>query len=385
MLEALKYTPEKLELLNQLLLPHETVFEEANTAEEGWHQIRLMKVRGAPAIAIVAALSLAVELHHLKGTSVNRQRNFKDAAELVAFIKERWDHLKTSRPTAVNLFEAAAKFVTLVEKELEAKPDSSVDSIIDLYLEHAKIMLDKDIEDNKAIGKHGGQAILEIHKKDKVVVMTHCNTGSLATSGYGTALGVVRFLHEKSNLEHAYCCETRPYNQGSRLTAYELVTEKIPSTLITDSMASALMSKKEISAIVVGADRIAANGDTANKIGTYQLAISAQYHKVPFYVCAPVTSIDLAMETGASIEIEQRKPEEVTHVTGALTSGPGGEILEPLEQKTVRIAPHGIGVWNPAFDVTPASLITGIVTEKGVIEKQRGETTFKIKEFLKKN
>lgn len=221
-----------------------------------------MTVRGAPAIAIVAALSLAVELQNLP------QKHFPNAAEAVTFIVAKLNYLEGSRPTAVNLFEATAKLRSLVQNKLNC--DSiSVEGVITTYIDATKQMLIDDVSDNRAIGDHGAKWIIKQNPSlPKFKVLTHCNTGSLATAGYGTALGVIRSLHAARALEHAYCTETRPYNQGSRLTAYELVFEKIPSTLITDSMASALFRKENgmIRAVIVGADRVARNGDTANKV-----------------------------------------------------------------------------------------------------------------------
>lgn len=215
----------------------------------------------------------------------------------------------------------------------------------------AEDMLEKDLSDNRSIGDLGARHLLEraAPQGGKVIVLTHCNTGALATAGYGTALGVIRSLHSLGRLEHAFCTETRPYNQGARLTAFELVYEHIPATLITDSMVAAAMAHKGVSAVVVGADRVVANGDTANKVGTYQLAIAAKHHGIPFYVAAPSSSCDLRLESGQEIIIEERPGQELTDVNG------------------VRIAAPGIGVWNPAFDVTPHDLITGgIITELGV-------------------
>jgi methylthioribose-1-phosphate isomerase len=207
------------------------------------------------------------------------------------------------------------------------------------------------------------------------------NARSLATAGWGTALGIIRDLNQTGALKHAYCTETRPYNQGSRLTAYELVYEKIPSTLVCDSMVSALLRQNpDISAIVVGADRVAANGDTANKIGTYQLAITAKHHGVHFIVAAPTTSIDLTTKCGDDIVIEERPAAEVVQVTGAIV---GGEVTgNTVPRQTVQIAAHGINVWNPSFDVTPANLISCIVTEKGAIIKKEGAEVFDIVSFL---
>ncbi|CAI0397379.1 unnamed protein product [Linum tenue] len=217
-------------------------------------------------------------------------------------------------------------------------------------------MLEEDVASNKAIGSYGAQFIQNYLKGCKSFsVLTHCNTGrllsfsTLATAGYGTALGVIRALHSGGVLERAFCTETRPFNQGSRLTAFELVHEKIPATLIADSAAAALMKEGRVSAVIVGADRVAANGDTANKIGTYSLALCAMHHKIPFYVAAPVTSIDLSLDSGKQIVIEERSPKELLNSRGGL-----GE----------QVAASGISVWNPAFDVTPASLIAGIITEK---------------------
>nr|CAG4644900.1 EOG090X08IP [Leptodora kindtii] len=273
-LQAIRYDNGKLDILDQLQLPQQCIYIDITSVEDAWRAIRQMKVRGAPAIAIVGCLSLAVELH-------NNHPNTK--TEL---------------------------------------------------LEH-------------------------VSSRHKLRVLTHCNTGSLATAGYGTALGVIRKLQEKGLLEHVYCTETRPYNQGSRLTAFELVYEKIPATLICDSMAAAAMQRFSIDVVIVGADRVAANGDTANKIGTYQLAVVAQCHSVPFYVAAPSSSIDMNLESGEQICIEERDETEITHSVG------------------VRIAADGIRCWNPAFDVTPARLITGgIVTEKGVFAANRlGDAT----------
>lgn len=246
-------------------------------------------------------------------------------------------YLKTSRPTAVNLFEVARR---VANQALQFPADTTVATAQQGLIAEMEAMLDRDIADNQAIGRWGAEAILRATEPatTTVRILTHCNTGSLATAGFGTALGVIRAVHAAGRLDHAFCTETRPYNQGARLTAYELVYEKIPASLITDSMAAALMQQKGIHAVVVGADRVVANGDTANKIGTYQLAIVAKYHKVPFYVAAPLTSIDLSRTDGGEIVIEERPPDELTHVNGQ------------------RIAASGIGVWNPAFDVTPARL-----------------------------
>ena len=297
-------------------------------------------MRGAPAIAIVGTLSMAVEL---------KSKQFQSSEEVVDFVTSSFDYLKTSRPTAVNLSEAANRF-SLQARELAGHHPDDPETVKSRLITDIESMLKKDVADNKSIGEHGANHIASsLAGSEKARVLTHCNTGSLASAGYGTALGVIRALHEKGILEHAFCTETRPYNQGTRLTAYELVYEKIPSTLIADSMAAALMREKKLSAVVVGADRVVANGDTANKIGTYQLAVAANYHKIPFYVAAPFTTIDMSRASGADIVIEERPAEELTAIQG------------------IRIAAPGIECWNPAFDVTPAELITGgIITERGV-------------------
>jgi len=237
---------------------------------------------------------------------------------------------------------------------------------VEKYITQAEKLYRDDISGNRQMGEFGANAILS-DKSKKVKILTHCNTGSLATGGFGTALGVIRTIYAKDRLEHAFCTETRPYNQGARLTAFELVYDKIPATLVTDSMVSALLKQKGIDAIVVGADRITANGDTANKIGTYQVAITAKFHGVPFYVAAPTTSIDVKLANGSLIPIEERPKNELTHIQG------------------IEIAASGIGVWNPGFDVTPASLITGIITEVGVITKADKDAEFNVIEFLKKH
>ncbi|CAK4014662.1 Methylthioribose-1-phosphate isomerase [Lecanosticta acicola] len=356
-LEAIRYQPGSLQILNQLKLPHQEEYDDIRSAEDGWHAIKEMRTRGAPAIAIVAALSLAVELTHAKLSD--------NGEEVAAFILEKLDYLVTSRPTAVNLADAATKL-----KKIVAAAASQGQAVAKTYCDAAAQMLIADVSDNQGIGKYGAEWIERKAGGGKVSVLTHCNTGSLATAGYGTALGVVRSLHANGTLQHAFCTETRPYNQGSRLTAFELVHDKIPATLITDSMASALLRLKgpseRIAAIVVGADRVAANGDTANKIGTYQLAITAKYHGVKFLVAAPRTTIDLNTKSGAQIVIEERPGQEMTMLKGPRFDGVD---LDLTQIETVSIAAKGIDVWNPSFDVTPAELIDGIITEIGVFEK----------------
>ncbi|KAJ3187920.1 S-methyl-5-thioribose-1-phosphate isomerase [Gaertneriomyces sp. JEL0708] len=375
-LQAIRYDSGSLEVLDQLLLPFESVYEPVRNAHEGHEVIKSMKVRGAPAIAIVAALSLAAEMHSfLKGGAPGT------AADVRALIHSKLEYLKTSRPTAVNLFEAAARLDALAESAAN-RPEATSGTVAKEYIAAAEYMLQQDVADNRSIGQFGAEFVManKPTSHDTVQILTHCNTGSLATAGWGTALGIIRDLHQRGSLSHAYCTETRPYNQGSRLTAYELVYENIPATLVCDNMASALLSKKPVTAIIVGADRVAANGDTANKIGTYQLAITAKHHGIMFLVAAPSTSIDLDTVSGDHIIIEERAASEVVQIRGkpiAAVSETGKN-----DSSIIHIAAPGINVWNPAFDITPAALITGIVTEKGVCVKAPGQGTFDLRTFL---
>ena len=308
--EPIRWKGDRLELLDQRLLPEKTEYVICRTAAEVAQSIRDMVVRGAPAIGCAAAFGVVLG------------QGKKEAFELLA----------KSRPTAVNLFWALERMRKA--KDLEAE---------------AQAIFEEDLAANQAMGKLGAVLIPE-HAR----VMTHCNTGALATAGYGTALGVIRASKDKKISVIAN--ETRPYLQGARLTAWELMQEGIPCTLITDSMAGHLMSKGEVDVIVVGADRIAANGDVANKIGTYPLAVLAKRHGIPFYVAAPLSTFDPSIPDGSKIPIEERPAAEVT--------GYG---------KT-RWAPQGVAVRNPAFDVTPAELITGIICEKGVAKPPYSES-----------
>ncbi|KAI8189851.1 Methylthioribose-1-phosphate isomerase [Colletotrichum sp. SAR 10_75] len=364
-LQAVKYTRGRLEVLDQLRLPHEFHYDDVSTSEEAFDCIKSMRVRGAPAIAIVAALAHAVELHNGSCTASSAQ-------DTVSYIDSRLDYLKESRPTAVDLTNAILQLKACIRSAPQDEPKT----IITAYIEEAEKILEKDLKTNLAIGKHGSEWLQEkagASTEKQISVLTHCNTGSLATSGHGTALGIIRTLFSDNLLQHAFCTETRPYNQGSRLTAFELVYEGIPSTLVTDSMATALfeLKKKEknIAAIIVGADRVARNGDTANKIGTYQLAVVARYHGVKFIVAAPTTSIDLATATGKDIKIEERKGDELTQIAGAIVNADG--TVDTSRTARVATADQRVGVWNPAFDVTPASLIDAIVTERGVAESDQ--------------
>ncbi|KAG0339252.1 S-methyl-5-thioribose-1-phosphate isomerase [Podila horticola] len=352
-LQAIRYQRGSLDIIDQLLLPHETLYIPISTLALGHDAIKTMKVRGAPAIAIVAALTLAVVL--VDAATAPRLTSAQDA---VAFIEESLEFLKTSRPTAVNLFDAAHKLAKGVREA--AVSATSGQEIVNKYLELSERMLEEDVKDNMNIGHFGAEYILNAWKGgEDLRVITHCNTGSLATAGYGTALGIIRALAGQKKLTHAYCTETRPYNQGSRLTAYELVYENIPSTLITDSMASALLAQNagKIAAIVVGAD-------------------------------PPSTSVDLNIDSGKEIHIEARPAVEVTTLRGPVVEAPSSAFKKDatgaVVSETIAVAARGIGVWNPSFDVTPAELISAIVTEKGVVLKGDGQQ-FDMRTFLSSN
>ncbi|KAG5666857.1 hypothetical protein PVAND_014865 [Polypedilum vanderplanki] len=351
MLQAIKFNSENgtLEVIDQLLLPHLMKYIKINSVEDGWNVINKMQVRGAPCIAIVGALSLAVEIW---------KENVTDKKLFLSEIEGKLNYLISARPTAVNIKKESQ---TLLELGTELCNDNNCtpQEMKQKFIDRIVSMLEKDIADNKAIGKFGSESILaKCQALKSVNLLTHCNTGSLATAGYGTALGVVRAMQEAGRLNTIFLTETRPYNQGSRLTAFEMVHEKFNATLICDSSVAYLFQKKHIQAVVVGADRVALNGDTANKIGTYQIACLAKHHGVDFYVCAPLSSIDPTITSGDQIVIEERPEREMTYLNGS------------------RIAAPGISVWNPAFDITPANLITGIITEKGVYEPKDLQSCF---------
>lgn len=312
-------------------------------------------------------LGLAVDL-------LRNKNSHNNPAELLASIDDKLTFIQTARPTAVNISTVSMN----LQRDLSQLTEkSSCEEIIECVTTFAVRLLNEDLQQNRRIGDYGAQWLKAKTKMASVKVLTHCNTGSLATSGYGTALGIIRRLHEIGMLEQIYCTETRPYNQGSRLTAYELVMDCLPRpTLICDSMASALLSIQKtkgtsLAAIIVGADRIASNGDTANKIGTYQLAITAKYHGVFFIVAAPWDTIDLKLTHGGLIPIEERSSKEMTQIYGKVVSK-----SDTREYQMVETAVEGISVWNPAFDITPAALIDCIVTERGVYEKKPGSLEF---------
>ncbi len=330
-MRPLEYKDGVLRLIDQTRLPAEYVTVECRTYIQAADAIKNMIVRGAPAIGVTAAYGIALGAMAIETQS--KEVFFQK-------LKEICDTMRLTRPTAVNLFWAVKR---IYDKACENK-DKPVNQIKKIIEEEACLMDREDVETNKAIGANGNALI-----KPNWTILTHCNAGALATCGYGTALGVIRAAHEAGKNIKVYADETRPYLQGARLTAWELLQDGIPVTLICDNMAGYFMKRGVIDCVIVGADRIALNGDTANKIGTYMLAVLAKENKIPFYVAAPVSTIDFTIADGNSIPIEERKPEEVTHIKG------------------IRIAPEGVNVANPAFDVTPAEYITGIITERGVL------------------
>jgi methylthioribose-1-phosphate isomerase len=313
-------------MIDQRILPLREEFIEHSTYEEVAKSIKDMVIRGAPAIGVAAAMGIALGILH---TGENVEENFEKIAETIS----------STRPTAVNLFWAVERM-----KKLFARYKDNLPLLKQKMVEEALTIDREDVEINKKIGQNG-QVLL----KSGQTVLTHCNAGALATAGYGTALGVIRAAVDSGKKIAVVADETRPYLQGARLTVWELQQDHIPVKLITDNMAGYLMSKGIIDAVIVGADRIAGNGDAANKIGTYSVAILADYHHIPFYVAAPVSTIDFSIETGKEIPIEERGKEEVTNFMNQPTARPGTE------------------VYNPAFDVTPHHLVTAIITEKKVL------------------
>jgi methylthioribose-1-phosphate isomerase len=329
--ETLRWRDARLEMIDQRVLPLEMVYRNYASAAGVAEGIRSMVVRGAPAIGCAAAYGVALEALRLAGGS---RTQFDDGMEVAFAVLAR------SRPTAVNLFWALKRMRAVAD----GLSSASGASVAERLLAEAHAILAEDIRINRAMGGHGAALL-----KDGTTVLTHCNAGALATAGYGTALGVIRSAVESGKCISVVADETRPFLQGARLTAWELAQDGIPVTLITDNMAGHLMQRGEIQAVVVGADRVAANGDVANKIGTYMLAVLAQRHRIPFYVACPISTIDPEVANGNAIPIEERDAAEVTGYRG------------------VRWAAEGIKVRNPAFDVTPASLVGALITERGVI------------------
>ncbi|KAF5316859.1 hypothetical protein D9611_003862 [Ephemerocybe angulata] len=364
---------DKIEIVNQLLLPHITEYIPIDSVEEAHDAIKTMKIRGAPAIASLASLSFSQYF-----TRALRQNPLPDyfasPEALKAHVQPILDYLYTARPTAVNLGNATRRLTKKLE-DLSAVTQDTRAIVEDLIVE-GKLIADEDVGRNKAMAKWGGDWLInrvQPSSPKTLNVLTVCNTGSLATSGYGTALGLITYLHEVGQLDKAYFTQTTPYHQGSRLTALELKTLQIPNVMICDTMVGSLFQHYPIHAVAVGADRIAKNGDTANKIGTYNAAVLAARHNIPFIVVAPISTVDLDTESGAQIPIEQRPPLEACLVRGVVYPSENGKV----EQAQVMITPTDLeGIYNPSFDVTPADLITAIVTEKGVAVKKDGEKTF---------
>lgn len=330
--ESISWQEDHLVILDQTQLPLREIYSDVNTIGQVWEAIKKLKVRGAPAIGIAGAYGLYLGVRELESknfTSFNVELN-------------RWmEYLKSSRPTAVNLSWALER----INQTVYANKDKELDEIKDIILETAKTIHDEDKRVCRQIGENGVKLV-----KKGANILTHCNTGGLATAAYGTAYSVLLHAHHDEKEIHVWVDETRPLLQGARLTTWELKQAEIPFHLITDSMAGSLMKSGKVDMVIVGADRVTANGDTANKIGTYPLAVLAKENDLPFYVALPLSTFDLETETGDEIEIEEREPDEVTHLA-----------------KT-QITPKKTEAYNPAFDVTPHKYITGFITEKGIVE-----------------
>jgi methylthioribose-1-phosphate isomerase len=339
MIPTLTWMPEGVRFIDQTKLPLEESYVLATSYEQVADVIVTMVVRGAPAIGVSAAYGIALGAQQTQATT---------AGEFAPEFERICARLAGTRPTAVNLFWAIDRM-----KRLFAgfAPATSMTTVREKILAEAHAMYEEDIAACKTMGAFGGELL-----PDEGGVLTHCNAGALATCGYGTALGVIRAAVEQGKNIHVYADETRPFLQGARLTAWELMADGIPTTVICDNMAASLMRAGKIKAVVVGADRIAANGDFANKIGTYNVAILAKEHGIPFYCAAPWSTIDLACATGDAIPIEERAAIEVTHHGGK------------------QLTPHGVGICNPAFDVTPAKYTTAIITERGVLRAPYAES-----------
>ncbi|EIN11878.1 eukaryotic translation initiation factor 2B [Punctularia strigosozonata HHB-11173 SS5] len=380
---------ERIEIINQLLLPHTEEWIEIDTVEKAWDAIRSMKIRGAPAIASLAALSVS---HHVARALESGAEWLSSPAAVRDQVQPLLDYLWTARPTAVNLGAATSRLSAVlnhgVEKSGGHGGEQEARELAQEVIREGIAIDEEDVGRNREMGKHGATWLIEQVESagssgEGLNVMTVCNTGSLATSGYGTALGLITRLYETGKLNRAYFTQSTPYHQGSRLTALELKTLGIPSTMVCDSMVGSLFQHHRIDGIAVGADRIAANGDTANKIGTYNAAVLAKRHGIPFIVVAPVSTVDLATSDGSKIPIEQRPPIEACVVRGAVFDSKTGKKVGE-EQASVMITPElpPDGVYNPSFDVTPAELITAIVTEKGVATRAEGATSFDLSSIV---
>jgi methylthioribose-1-phosphate isomerase len=330
MIQTLEWTARGVVFIDQTKLPTEEVYVTCTTHQQVADVIRNMVVRGAPAIGVAAAMGIALGVQNSKAENV---------AELASEFGQICETIRQTRPTAVNLFWAIRRMTEKFES-LRSYPIAEIQQAL---IEEAQRMHAEDIAANQAMGRYGATLM-----PSSGGVLTHCNAGALATAGYGTALGVIRAAIEAGKKIHVYADETRPFLQGSRLTAWELMKDGIPTTVISDNMAGVMMQQGKIGAVVVGADRIAANGDVANKIGTYTVAILAKEHGIPFYVAAPISTVDLATPDGSKIPIEQRNAREVTHIAGK------------------QMVPDGVEIENPAFDVTPAKYVAAIITERGI-------------------
>ena len=341
-IKTIEWVDNKSRMIDQTILPYEFKTVDISTAEEMYYAIKDMIVRGAPAIGIAGAHGVSLAAIELSKTETDKNIFLKK-------LQEKADYLKSSRPTAVNLMWAVDK-----QMKLALEINGSIETIANALIENGIKLENEDIEINKKMGDYGAEVVPK-----GATILTHCNAGALATVGYGTALGVIRSAYAKDPTIKVFADETRPRQQGARLTTWELTQDGIPTTLITDGMCSYFMSKGMIQMVVVGADRIAANGDTANKIGTYTVAIAAKYHNVPFYIAAPLSTIDTSIKSGKEIPIEERSHEEVTHINGDW------------------ICAKDVNIINPGFDVTPHELITGIITEKGILKPNFTESIAK--------
>jgi len=331
--KTIEWKGDRVRILDQRRLPHEVRYIDCREASDVATAIRSMAIRGAPAIGVAAAMGIAVGA---------RKARAKEPEAFRKAVGRICEEMAKTRPTAVNLFWA----IDRMKEVLEQLHSFSIDEMRSRLEQEAFRIFEEDVEVNRRIGENGS---VLIHEGDRV--LTHCNAGALATAGHGTALGVIQSAWAEGKRFHVFVDETRPLFQGSRLTAWELSQEKIPFTVLTDSMAGWLMKNGEVSLVLVGADRICLNGDTANKIGTYSLAVLANYHRIPFYVAAPTSTLDSSLACGIEVPIEERSSQEVTH--------PGGK----------QVTPKGVKVRNPAFDVTPHSLIQAIITEKKIVRK----------------
>ncbi len=345
MLPTIEWKGKHIRMIDQRKLPGKVEWVICKNDKDVVRAVRCMVIRGAPAIGVAAAMGLALGSETIKADTYDAfERRFREMAG--GMVK--------ARPTAVNLRWAVERMILLVEQMAGRDPEE----IRIALREESEKMLSGDIEINLKIGEHGNKLVPR-----KAVILTHCNAGSLATGGYGTALGVIRAAHEAGKKIQVIADETRPWLQGLRLTAFELMEDGIPVTVIADSAAGSLMRQGKVDLVITGADRIASNGDVANKIGTYQVAVLARENKIPFYVAAPLSTIDLRIKSGDRIQVEERDPSEISHF------------------QKIRVGPRGVKAYNPAFDVTPGKYVTGIITEKGIL---KAPYTKKMKELFRK-